>query len=141
MANLALTIKTLRERLGLSQVELGKALGVSRASVSNWEAGVNLPRGKRLQKIADALGQTLPQLMAGDLKVSDKRGNVLISVQYDGDELPLVNVKGAEPALWARTKQRVLVLTEKSGRRFGIVATEETIRLLEDCLEALRGLG
>lgn len=40
-----------RKRLGLSQGALAELLGVSSASVFNWEKGVTRPRNEQLQKI------------------------------------------------------------------------------------------
>ena len=49
-------IKNLRKTLGLSQQELGEKVGVDRNTISSWERGLNLPRGKlagNLQAIFD----------------------------------------------------------------------------------------
>jgi transcriptional regulator with XRE-family HTH domain len=37
--------RLLRERAGLTQAELARAVGVDRATVSRWEAGIRSPRG------------------------------------------------------------------------------------------------
>ena len=37
--------RLLRERAGLSQAEVAKAIGVRSATVSRWEAGLRTPRG------------------------------------------------------------------------------------------------
>lgn len=140
MNDLALTIRALREGLQLTQEQLAKALGVSRGAVSSWEIGLTSPRGKRLQKLAQALGVTPPQLMAGAPGRAKGNSGAVIAVQFDGGDLPLVAVKTVEPALWAKTKQGILIVQEKSGRRFGILATAETIEALEGCLQALREL-
>ena len=51
-----LAIARRREELGLSQVDLAKAVGVSKASVCRWESGdiSNMKRDK-IQNLADAL--------------------------------------------------------------------------------------
>ena len=38
--------RLLRERVGLTQAELGRALGVDAATISRWEAGLRSPRGQ-----------------------------------------------------------------------------------------------
>lgn len=43
-------------RAGVTQEQLGKAIGVSKASVSAWCNGKNLPRAGRLFQICDILG-------------------------------------------------------------------------------------
>lgn len=140
MSELGLTIRALREGLNLSQEELGRRLGVSRAAVSAWEGGVNAPRGKRLQKVADAFGITVSELMAGKPKAPGRAAGTVIAVQSNGTEIPLVDLKSCEPALWSKTRQRVIVVEEKSGRKFGILATDETIESLTKCLAILREL-
>ncbi len=140
MSELALTIRTLREGLNLTQEELGRALGVSRATVSGWESGTYSPRGKRLKRLADALGITVPQLMGGDISKAARSPGTVIAVETDGSELPLISVKGCSPALWAKTRQRVLIVEERSGRKFGILATDETIQHLTNCISILREL-
>ena len=48
-------LKERRESLGLSQVELAKNLGITKAAVSNYENGVSTPRADILFKVFDAL--------------------------------------------------------------------------------------
>jgi transcriptional regulator with XRE-family HTH domain len=55
-------IRQLRQSNGLTQAELGDRLGVSQASVSNWESGARLDH-VLLSEIAEALGSTLPELL------------------------------------------------------------------------------
>ena len=55
-------IKQARTRLGKSQEELGKELGLSSQSIQSWEKGRSSPRGPRLPKLAAAL-QTTPQYL------------------------------------------------------------------------------
>lgn len=50
-----LDVKAIRSRLGLTQTQLGEAVGVDQSTVSNWENGA-LPRGparKLLQHLAE----------------------------------------------------------------------------------------
>ena len=41
--NLAIKIKTLREKLGLTQAEMARQLGITRSSVNGWEMGLAVP--------------------------------------------------------------------------------------------------
>ncbi len=50
------TIRDLREERGLSPVELAADLGVSLATIYNWETGKSEPRASMLREIAGALG-------------------------------------------------------------------------------------
>lgn len=45
-----------RTAKGLTQEELGAAVGVSRQAVNMWETGTNCPTVRRLAAVADALG-------------------------------------------------------------------------------------
>lgn len=58
------SIKSHRRRLGLSQAQMAKLLGVSTASVGFWETGKASPRGKNRQAIAE-----LRQMGTRDAKV------------------------------------------------------------------------
>lgn len=67
-------IKSLRQRKGLSQEELGKLVGVKRAAINKYETGlvVNLRRDM-IQKLAIALNTT-PTVIMG---FEDEEGNIL----------------------------------------------------------------
>ena len=58
------SIKSHRRRLGLSQAQMAKLLGVSSNSVTLWESGKASPRGKNRQAIAE-----LRQMGAREAKV------------------------------------------------------------------------
>lgn len=49
-------IKEARISMGISQLELGKRLGVSQAMIAQYENGARNPKTETLQKIGDALG-------------------------------------------------------------------------------------
>ena len=53
---IGLAIAMRREQLGITQDELAKAVGVSKASISRWESGdISNMRRDRIQKLAEAL--------------------------------------------------------------------------------------
>ena len=62
---LAMRIKQARDEAGLSQAALGKACGVSRNAVSQWESGETRPASARLLKIAAVTGMDAEWLLAG----------------------------------------------------------------------------
>lgn len=41
-----------RKKLGLTQEDLAKVVGVKKTAVCNWEKGLSKPRGKVAKKIA-----------------------------------------------------------------------------------------
>ena len=72
---LAEKIMTLRKQRGWSQEELAQQLSVSRQSVSKWESGKGLPEVSLMRPLADALGVTVDELLAGEL-IAGESANV-----------------------------------------------------------------
>ena len=54
-------IAALRRQAGLSQEALGEKLGVSRQSISKWEADANLPEIEKLVSLSRLFGVPVPQ--------------------------------------------------------------------------------
>ena len=67
------SIKNIRITNGLTMEELGARLKTSKASVNNWEKGVNLPNKQRLKKIAELGGISVDELLYGDMYYFDKK--------------------------------------------------------------------
>lgn len=77
------TIKTLREKKGLTQAELADLLGVSSKAVSKWETAKGLPDITLIQPIADALSVSVMELMTGNAVVNRNiSANILRSKFY-----------------------------------------------------------
>ncbi len=49
------TVRNLRKRALLTQAEVGAALGVTHAAVSQWEAGNRVPRGDQAVRLLQLL--------------------------------------------------------------------------------------
>ena len=60
-------IRELRERMGISQTEFGKLIGVEQTVVSRWERGANRPLRVYAEKISK-----LAQKHARQLTMADK---------------------------------------------------------------------
>ena len=54
--------RQVRERARLSQAEVARALGVDTATVSRWETGMRLPRGRTALRLASLLAALERQL-------------------------------------------------------------------------------
>ena len=67
------TIKTLREKCGMTQSQLAAKLSVSDKAVSKWETGAGYPDITLLEPIAAALRTSVSELLAG---TSVQNGNV-----------------------------------------------------------------
>ena len=78
-----LTIKTLREKKGLTQAELASILGVSDKAVSKWETAKGLPDITLIEPLANALSVSVMELMTGDtVRNKNISSNVLRSKFY-----------------------------------------------------------
>ena len=60
------TIKTLREKKGLTQTELAELLGVSSKAVSKWETAKGLPDISLIEPLSQALSVSVMELMTGE---------------------------------------------------------------------------
>lgn len=60
------TIKELREKNKITQVQLAEKLGVSDKTVSKWETGKGYPNITLLEPIADALRVSVAELITGN---------------------------------------------------------------------------
>ncbi len=61
-------IKQRRKELKLTQSDVGKAVGVSKATVSQWESGDTSPKGGNLIKLSKSLGVSPSWIETGDSK-------------------------------------------------------------------------
>ena len=64
-------IRTMRTKLGLTQLALAKQLGVSDKAVSKWERGGGAPDISLLPLLSQALGVDTEALLRGDLEEND----------------------------------------------------------------------
>ena len=55
-------LKRCREAAGLTQAELGRRLGITRAAVYCWESGTNWPSAYWLPLISEILGCSIDEL-------------------------------------------------------------------------------
>lgn len=78
-----ITIKTLREKKGLTQIELADVLGVSSKAVSKWETAKGLPDISLIEPLANALSVSVMELMTGNPVINqNKSSNILRSKFY-----------------------------------------------------------
>lgn len=84
-------ISELRKELGLTQIALADMLNVSNRAVSKWENGDGYPDVTILPTLAEALGVTVDELLAGEKKDSNKPA-ILFRNSYFYDEKSVVAV-------------------------------------------------
>lgn len=77
------TIRHLREKRSMTQLQLAEALCVSPKTISKWETKRGLPDITLIEPLAAALGVSVQELMSGKPNVNENRaGNVLRSRFY-----------------------------------------------------------
>lgn len=59
------TVKSLREKCGMTQAQLAERLNVTAKAVSKWETGAGYPDITMLEPIAEALCTSVAELLAG----------------------------------------------------------------------------
>ena len=78
-----ITIKTLREKKGLTQTELADILGVSSKAISKWETAKGLPDISLIESLANALSVSVMELMTGNTVINKNiSSNILRSKFY-----------------------------------------------------------
>lgn len=59
-------IKSLREKLELTQAEIARQLGISRAGVNAWEMGLSVPSTQYVVELAKTFGVSTDYLLGMD---------------------------------------------------------------------------
>ena len=76
-------IRSLREKKGLSQLQLAERIGVSSKAVSKWETAKGLPDITLIEPLAKELGVSVLELMSGDAVINQNiSSNILRSKFY-----------------------------------------------------------
>ena len=76
-------IRCLREKKGITQVQLAEMIGVSCKAVSKWETAKGLPDISLIEPLSRALGVSVMELMSGDAVINKNiSSNMLRSKFY-----------------------------------------------------------
>lgn len=77
-------IKELRIEKGLSQQELGQAIGVTKVSICGYENGSRIPNLEKLVKLADVLETKTDYLLGREIAiVNDEAKSYIGSISYE----------------------------------------------------------
>jgi transcriptional regulator with XRE-family HTH domain len=63
------TLKEIREEKGVTQLEVAFGIGVTPATVANWETGRSEPKARHLRALAEFLGVSMEAIDFGELEV------------------------------------------------------------------------
>lgn len=117
-------IQAARKRAGLTQKELGARLGLSAASIAQWENNLRKPKLETLQRIADALNVFFYDLFDPDDKSAFEEGlkTGLFSITSIAEKL------GVPVALVCEAMQRDTVNISRIG---ALLAYDDELRRSE----------
>ena len=77
-------VRELRIKRGLSQQDLGLAIGVTKVSICGYENGTRLPNLEKLVKLADVLETTTDYLLGREISVwNDENKSYIGSISYE----------------------------------------------------------
>jgi len=76
------TIKSLREKHGITQKALAEKINVSDKTISKWETNKGLPDIGIVEELAKALGVSLTELLTGDLKKNENTSGNMKKIQF-----------------------------------------------------------
>ena len=76
-------IAKIRKENGLTQKQLADKIGVSNAAISKWENAKGFPDVSLLEPLAEALGISVSEILAGERLESAERADELISDLVD----------------------------------------------------------
>jgi transcriptional regulator with XRE-family HTH domain len=89
MQTLGVIIRAARERLGWSQAQLARQVGVSRAAIGQWEADETAPTRKHAPAVAQAL-----QLPLGVVDPRAPQSVVYLDTSTQARTIPIVGWEG-----------------------------------------------
>jgi transcriptional regulator with XRE-family HTH domain len=77
-------LRALREKMGISQTELAKRMGIVRPTYSNYEAGNREPDFDTIKRLADFFSVSIDYLLENDLDATktDKAKNAVDNPKY-----------------------------------------------------------
>ena len=75
-------VKSLREKKGMTQLELAERINVTDKAVSKWETGRGYPDISLLEPLATALGVSVIELLSGESVVNTNRAANMLRVHF-----------------------------------------------------------
>ncbi len=123
-SNIAINLRYLRNRNGLSQEEVAEKIGVSRQSVAKWENGDSLPDIIKCEALADLYGVSLNDLVRYNpekegLPIPPKNKHIFGIVTL-GERGQIVLPKKARDTLNLKPGDRLIVLGDTTPGNAGI---------------------
>ncbi len=124
-------IKEARKKSGMTQAELANKLDIPFQSVSQWERDIRNPKKETLQRIADALGISLPELTG---EQAETIGNSILGIlRESGLTFPeVVKKTGIDPQkLFAIVSGEHVEIRKEDAKKLGAVLPTKYNNLTE----------
>ena len=97
---IGLTIKELRQKNDMTQMNLADELGVSYQAVSNWERGNSMPDISKLKDLASVLGCTIDELLGNSPETEFVKSTIDVEAVHSPAEAPdLATIANVAPLL------------------------------------------
>ena len=109
MSDTTKRIKMLRKSLGFTQEQLGKAAGVSKAAVSQWERGITKPE-------RDSLLEMQHKLKVNPVWITENRGEMFLPANGTKEEFINYVSDGDGNVAFSTTKINTIVLIDENHR-------------------------
>lgn len=130
-------ILSLRDRAGLTQVEIAQKIGVARQTVAKWETHAALPDLENAQRLADLFDVSLDSLVSHDDQAAGypipPRGLHLFGVVRMGERGQIVIPKKAREVFGLKPGSELLLLGDE--------AQGLALQRVEDAVAALEGFS
>ena len=133
-SNIAVNLRYLRNRHGLSQEEVAEKIGVSRQSVAKWENGDSLPDILKCDSLADLYGVSLNDLVRHDPQEEGlpipPRNKHIFGIVTLGERGQLVLPKKARDTFNLKPGDQLVVLGDTTPATAGIALIDSQTFLL-----------
>ena len=80
---MTMNIEQARQELGMTQAQLGDAVGVSERTIQNWEAGVSAPKPYQVKAIERLLADGEPVTIARLVAIIESQQRVIESLTHE----------------------------------------------------------
>ena len=118
---LAKRIKAARKSVHITQEELGKRLGVSKAAVSQWEGAATTPDVHNLLRISEVTHVPIAWLLTGQPLPEQATNGTLRWEHVEGRTVPLLTMKQAVTGLEYIGAPRVSAAFPCSSKAFALI--------------------
>ncbi len=136
-------IKTLRLAADMTQAELAERLGVTRATVTQWESGWSQPRMGKVQKLAEIFNISISELVDTEKKTHSSSSDFVDVPLYGsiaaGTPIEMIEIEEAYPVAAKKIEQYPdAFLLKVKGRSMDKILPDGCYALVDPCNDVER---